>query len=199
MMRLFVVFDCSHVYFPSEDEDTGLVQIAWQLGPYKDFFILTAFNVLTDYLTDNSASPLQKEMIDIEEPYASEAAFSVQEYDTRVLELTFDSVPVSYLEEVERKAMQLMNDIASGNQTVNMQLIRTLIRKSRLDYLEKLENEPDEVVPDASIPHFIYGLHRSGWSQLETAFDEFSRLEQLTEKGPEFRQQLLREYIIERS
>jgi len=197
-MRLFVVFDCSHVYFPSEDEDTGLVQIAWQLGPYKDFFILTAFNVLTDYLTDNSASPLQKEMIDLEEPYASEAAFSVQEYDTRVLELTFDSVPVSYLEEVERKAMQLMNDIASGNQTVNMQLIRTLIRKSRLDYLEKLENEPDEVVPDASIPHFIYGLHRSGWSQLETAFDEFSRLEQLTEKGPEFWQQLLREYIIER-
>lgn len=166
------------------------------MAPYSDFFTMTAIDVLTDYLTDNSASPFQREMIEVDDPYASDVSFSMQDYDMRVLELTFDSVPVGKLEEVEEKAIKLMTDIASQENSLDTSLMQTLLRKSRLDFLERLENEPDEMVPEICIPHFIYGVQTSDWSGLANAFDELSRLQQLNEKDPAFWANLLKTYIV---
>ena len=49
-----------HVLFPSEDESTGIVSMAWRGPPYAAHGTWLMLRLLWKYLTDSAASPLQK-------------------------------------------------------------------------------------------------------------------------------------------
>lgn len=67
------------VHYPSDDESNGMVSVSWR-GPsaVKDVYNLTACTILLKYLTDFSVAPLQKEFVEIEDPYASEVSLFLQ-------------------------------------------------------------------------------------------------------------------------
>lgn len=60
-------------YPDDDDENNGIFRFSFR-GPsaVNDIFTLTALGVLLKYLTDLSVSPLQKEFIEIDDPFASQ-------------------------------------------------------------------------------------------------------------------------------
>lgn len=60
------------INYPSDEENNGLFCVAWR-GPsvVKDLYTFGTTSLLLKYLTDFSVSPLQKEFVEIEDPYAS--------------------------------------------------------------------------------------------------------------------------------
>ena len=59
------------IKFPSDDEESGMVYIAWRGPPAKDQYTVTALYVMMEYLTDTAVAPLQREFVEIEDPYCS--------------------------------------------------------------------------------------------------------------------------------
>uniref|UniRef100_A0A1B0DIV2 Presequence protease, mitochondrial n=1 Tax=Phlebotomus papatasi TaxID=29031 RepID=A0A1B0DIV2_PHLPP len=62
------------ILYPSDEEDCGLVFIGWR-GPKctVEHTTLTACSVLMRYLSDTSVSPLQRDLLEIDDPYASKS------------------------------------------------------------------------------------------------------------------------------
>lgn len=60
------------VPYPCDDEDNGIVEVAWR-GPSAKTQIYAFFAtvVLMEYLTESAISPLQSAFVETEDPYAS--------------------------------------------------------------------------------------------------------------------------------
>lgn len=60
------------VCYPCDEENNGIVNIAWR-GPsaVTEQYLINAVAIILKYLTDFSVSPLQKEFVEIPDPYAS--------------------------------------------------------------------------------------------------------------------------------
>lgn len=65
------------IKYPTDEESNGLFGMSWR-GPSSvtDLYTVTATNLLLKYLTEYSVSPLPKEFVEIEEPYASRVNIS---------------------------------------------------------------------------------------------------------------------------
>lgn len=63
------------IKYPSDDESNGIFTAAWR-GPssVKDVYTLATSFTLLKYLTETSVSPLQKEFVEIPDPYASKVS-----------------------------------------------------------------------------------------------------------------------------
>lgn len=65
------------IKYPNDEENNGLFCMAWR-GPsaVEDLYTVTAATLLLKYLTELSVSPLPKEFVEIEDPYASRVRIS---------------------------------------------------------------------------------------------------------------------------
>lgn len=78
----------------------GEVSINWVGPSYHDFLEEKAIDVLNSYLGDSAISPLQKDLIEIDEPWATALGFASTDYSTSVLQLSLASVPAEKLDSV---------------------------------------------------------------------------------------------------
>jgi Zn-dependent M16 (insulinase) family peptidase len=62
--------------FPSDEEETGMVSLAWHGPKWGDMDRVSALSLLWKYLSDSSVSPLHKVFVEIEEPYCSTLYYS---------------------------------------------------------------------------------------------------------------------------
>lgn len=63
------------VCYPCDEESNGIVSIAWR-GPsaVSEQYMLSAAAIILKYLTDFSVAPLQKEFVEISDPFASKVS-----------------------------------------------------------------------------------------------------------------------------
>lgn len=103
------------IVYPSDEEDCGLVTVGWR-GPLctTDNFTLTACSVLLRYLSDTSISPLQREFVEIPDPYASMVSFNIIENSESLLYFTFENVPMEKIDMIDAKLNAILANIASG-------------------------------------------------------------------------------------
>lgn len=86
----------------------GEVSLNW-IGPsYQDFLGEKALGVLNAYLSDSAISPLQKELIEVDEPWATSLGFASTDYSTSVLQLALSSVPTPKLDQVEEAVKNIL-------------------------------------------------------------------------------------------
>lgn len=144
------------VYYPCDDEDNGEVDVAWR-GPsaVSKIFDLTGCTLLLKYLTDTSVSPLQKEFVDIDDPYASNVAYSCCEYSVSVLYLAFESVPKSKISLIKDRLQNVLNDVYAKG--IDMKRMRTVVHKRILETLKSLENEPHDTIAHMLFGYVLYG------------------------------------------
>ena len=69
---------CEVVPFPCDDERDGLVVMAWRGPRAMDRYAYSAIVSLSEYLYSTSVAPLQRGLIQIEEPYCSEVCVCVR-------------------------------------------------------------------------------------------------------------------------
>ncbi|KAL7008460.1 hypothetical protein EMMF5_002189 [Cystobasidiomycetes sp. EMM_F5] len=77
----------------------------------NDYMKDTAINNLNTYLSDSPISPLQKALVEVEEPLATDISFNVADQSTTIIQLYFSSVPTEKLQAVGDEAKKVLQDI----------------------------------------------------------------------------------------
>uniref|UniRef100_A0A182YI36 Uncharacterized protein n=1 Tax=Anopheles stephensi TaxID=30069 RepID=A0A182YI36_ANOST len=133
------------IEYPADEEDCGLLNVAWR-GPKAttEYDTLTACAVLLRYLTDTSASPVQREFVEIDDPYASRVGYNIVENSVSLLYISFENVPLGKEDHIFPKLNQLLAGIASGKEKLDMQRMRNVIERNRLEALSSLESNPHD-------------------------------------------------------
>ena len=146
------------IFYPCNDEDNGLVYIGWR-GPsaISERIDLIGCSLLLKYLTDTSASPLQKEFVEIEDPFASDVRFSLSENSETLLYLMFENVPKPKIPKISSRLINVMKDIASTESKIDMQRMSTVIHRHMLETLSNLESSPHDSVAYMIIGDFLFG------------------------------------------
>lgn len=146
------------IEFPSDEEDCGIVSVGWR-GPLctAENLRLTACSLLLRYLSDTAVSPLQREMVEVADPYASQISFSICENLESFLYLTFESVPMEKIDAVPAKLEAVLRGIAEGREAIDMTRMRSILERNVLEYLNNLEGSPHDAVAFLVIGDTLYG------------------------------------------
>ncbi|GJJ78971.1 presequence protease [Entomortierella parvispora] len=142
------------VTFPSEDEDMGEVAINWFGAPITDFLTFQALDIVETYLTDSAVSVLQKEMVEIEDPYCTSVEFYTSQRIRTEIKLSFDSVPTEKLEEVEPKFFAILDKIVKEG--FDMDRMAAVIKREKLKLLDRLETDHMTLAWPCLV-HSLYG------------------------------------------
>ena len=113
--------------FPSDDEEFGWVKMGWRLvGNVSSTIDMTMdLTVLHSYLTSTSASPFTKAFIDIADPIATGIDYDLYMNWEPCIVADFYNVPVKFMEKVEDKYNQVIqNIIESGD--IDMERLHTI-------------------------------------------------------------------------
>lgn len=103
------------ILYQSDCEDCGLVFIGWR-GPNctKQNLKLTACSVLLRYLSETAVSPLQRELVEIDDPYASHVSYNIVENYEALLYFGFENVPIQKIDGVWNKVKAILGNLAEG-------------------------------------------------------------------------------------
>lgn len=106
------------IVYPSDEEDCGIVSVGWR-GPNcsTDILTLTACSTLIRYLSETSVSPLQRDMVEINDPYASTVSYNIIENFESTLYFSFQNVPLQKVDGVFGKMKSILSNIANGECT----------------------------------------------------------------------------------
>lgn len=181
------------VYYPCDDENNGVINVGWR-GPsgVNEVYNLTGCSLLLKYLTDTSVSPLQKNFVEIEDPYASNVGYTIFEYSTSILYLEFESVPKTKIALVKDQLTKTLNDVYKKG--IDMKRMKTVVHKNILELLSELENNPHDVVAYMFIGHVLYGNTKEDLNQRMNQITDLKKLESEPES---YWLNLLKTYLID--
>lgn len=183
------------VVYPTDEEDCGMVYVAWR-GPKAttEYNVLTACSVLLRYLTDTSVSPLQREFVEIENPFASRVTYNIVENSEALLYITFDNVPVGKINGIFPKLKQVLARIADGEEKLDMQRMGNVLERYILEGLSNLESNPHDDVAFHIIGDVLYSVCVEDFN---TRLNTNTWLQELKSKDREYWITLLKKYLVD--
>lgn len=140
------------IRFMEHDESVGEVSIS-TLGPEpNDFLTIAALYILGKYLTHSTASPLQKQFVDIPTPYATSVSFSDSDrVNKKELGLSMSDVPSKHLDEIGKLVLDKLRRIVETD-GLDMRRMDMVLRQQRRKLLSSIEQDMSDVVVGAVIP-----------------------------------------------
>ncbi|XP_050485533.1 uncharacterized protein C05D11.1-like [Bombus huntii] len=181
------------VYYPCDDEDNGVVDVAWRgSSPITNMYELIGCTLLLKYLTDTSVSPLQKEFVEIDDAYASNVSYSYGAYTVSVLYLAFESVPKSKIPLIKDQLLKVLNDVHKKG--IDMKRMKTVVHRRILEDLSSLESEPHETI---AYMLFGYALYGNTKEDLDQRTNQVQALKKLETEPESYWLNLLKTYLLE--
>ncbi|XP_037047629.1 uncharacterized protein C05D11.1-like [Bradysia coprophila] len=183
------------VEYPADEEDCGLLSIGWR-GPKctTENLKLTSCSVLMRYLSDTSVSPLQREFVEIPDPFASQISFNIVENTESLLYFTFENVPLDKIEAILPKLQSILKNIADGIEKIDTNRLRNILERSILEYLSNLESNPHEAISFMVIGDVLYG---NTPDDFDMRLNVHKQLEYLQTVNESYWLDLLKEYMID--
>lgn len=134
------------------------VHVGWR-GPKCTIenFKLTACSVLMRYLSETSVSPLQREMVEISDPFASTISYNIIENLESAIYFSFENVPLDKIDLVYQKMQTILGNISKGDEKFDMNRMQNILERCILEYYSNLESNPHEAIAFASIADSLYG------------------------------------------
>jgi Zn-dependent M16 (insulinase) family peptidase len=171
------------VQFMEEDESSGMVMTTW-LGPApNDYVTDLAMDVLSSYLTESATAPLQKEFVEIAEPFTTHIGF-MSEPRVNKAEMTMYAmgVPRKHLNDLPTLILNKLADIVK-NQDIDMERMALVLRRERRNTLSNAEQHISSALSNGVIQDFLYG-EKDGKDLPKTFNDleDFSVLDKWTAK-----------------
>ncbi|KAK4880203.1 hypothetical protein RN001_008349 [Aquatica leii] len=181
------------IKYPSDDETTGLVFVAWR-GPSSvtQTYELSSCITLLKYLTDYSVAPLQKEFVEIDDPYACLVSYNVVENSDTSLYLSFGGVPKDKLELIKPKLDSVLKTIVDDI-NIDMKRIQSIINRQKLENLSSLEHGPHSRVAHLIIGHMLFGNTEE---DLRVRLNPSEDLDKMLEEPKEFWVDLLSKWYV---
>ncbi|KAK9870443.1 hypothetical protein WA026_008009 [Henosepilachna vigintioctopunctata] len=180
--------------YPADDESNGLFCIAWRgASAVKDQYTVTATSLLLKYLSEFSVSPLQKEFVEIPDPFASKVTYNLYENSETCVYLILEDVPVPKLEQIKPKLTAILNDIVL-NENIDMQRMESIINRHRLECLSNLENVPHQTIAFQIIGHMLYGNTKE---DLQQRVNPLLNLDTLQKEPKSYWISILKKYFID--
>lgn len=180
--------------YPADDENHGIFCLGWR-GPsaVHDQFTVTACSLLLKFLCDTAVAPLQKEFVEIDDPYASKVSYNMYENSTVCLYIMWEDVPVSKLDQIKGKVDALLNNIIK-TENFDMKRMESVINKHKLESLSNLENSPHNTIAFLIISHMLYGNTQS---DLEERVNPLVSFEKLKSQPKSYWLDLIKKYLID--
>lgn len=165
------------VEFPDKDESMGEIVIGW-IGPESDKTLENvAVDMVGSYLTDSPISLLNKHLVEIEEPLATEIDYGTDDFSRTGLNLTLSGVPTEKLESVDQKVKELIKDQTSAAK-FDLSYMRQVVNQQKLKFVANTEKSAN-TFSNVAILEFIYGKTDGSdlarWSKDLNEFDTLSQ------------------------
>lgn len=154
--------------FPTECEDTGRVLIGWRGPCWGQFQQITAFRVLSQYLTESSVAPLQQALVEIAEPFCGAIDWQLECFSTALHVLVLEDVFVDKLHSIREAVFDVLRGIIRDG--VDMSRIATIVNRERRQLRHEIETKPDQFFAQAFIAHFMYGPRAAGAEPLANEY-----------------------------
>lgn len=155
--------------FPEEDETMGEIAINWPGPSCTNYVDVCALDILGQYLTHSAISPLQAELVEIDDPLCTDIEFYTSDRLKSVISVNLASVPVEFLQEAEHKFFEILERLHKTE--IDMERMRALITKDKLKVKNAVESDPHSAFSTPIITDFLYGT-RDGLSLQESLDDE---------------------------
>ncbi|RVD83457.1 uncharacterized protein DFL_007843 [Arthrobotrys flagrans] len=168
-----------HVEFPEKDESMGSILVAY-LGPScVDHTHLAALEVIGSYLAGSSVSVLEKQMVEIPEPYTSGVVWSTEERPNTVIWLELGSVPVARLNDAEKKLFEILGQTVQ--EPLDLDYLKDCLNRSKRQRKFNVEND-SHFFTTPVIYDFLFA-NRDGSDLLQVkTLDVYNELEKWTEE-----------------
>lgn len=134
---------------------------------YREF---KALGILLDYLTNTSLSPLQRDMVEIEDPYVSEISAYANHFLESLLIFTFNNAPIKKIDSILDKFKDILIKV-SNEEKIDMHRMKSIIDKVFLEDLSALESDPHLTVAKLLVKDAVYGNNESDVSILIISFN----------------------------
>lgn len=143
------------IEFPDKDESAGSLLISW-IGPTAlETLASTALDMVCTYFSDSAISVLNRHLVEIPSPLATEIEYSTDDYVRTVINLDISGVPTEKLLEVDAQVKKL---IAEQSEPAQFDLVymRQILAQQRLKVIERTEKSP-LILSNVAISEFVYG------------------------------------------
>ncbi|KAF3915825.1 hypothetical protein ABW21_db0207724 [Orbilia brochopaga] len=167
------------VEFPEKDESMGSVLVGY-LGPdCINFRDMAALDVVGTYLAGSSVSVLEKQMVEIADPYTTGVGWYYEERPNSALWFELSSVPFKRLEEAEKKFFSVLEDTV--REPLDLGYLKDCLHRSKRQRKFSVETSGQHFAQPI-ISDFLFARRNgSDLDQLKT-FDIFDELEKWTEE-----------------
>lgn len=143
------------VDFPDEDESMGEVVIGW-IGPEcNDLLTNLAVDMVGEYLTDTPISLLNKILVEVEDPLATEVVYGTDDFVRTGLNFTISGVPTEHLQDVADKVISLLTE-QTDSSVFDIGYMKQVVAQQKLKYVADAEKAPG-MFANMAILEFIYG------------------------------------------
>lgn len=182
------------VQYPSDTEDTGLVIVSWR-GPsaVNEINELMSMGVVMEYLTHSSVSPLPSVFVEVEDPLASDVYHSCYENSMSACYFEFSGVPRLKVDSVKPLLMDTLTKIASGQTSIDMQVMKDILSNLILKQDSRLETSPHGTIADRIIGDILYG---QTCENLDTRLNKKLWYERLLQESCKYWVELICKYLI---
>lgn len=183
------------ILFPCDEEDGGgIVYLAWRDSKLKwnNFLERDALSVLWSYLSNTTVSPLQKELVELEDPYCGDIGYEVSNTIEVFQYIKFSTV--DKIDEIKDKFFNIIENVVKKG--IDMKRMKSVIKRKKLNFLNEFEEEPHQSFSLAFIGYFLY---QTDCKQFKETFNEVERLEFLEEKDNNYWIELIKKYILDQN
>ncbi|KAK6463361.1 Metalloenzyme, LuxS/M16 peptidase-like protein [Scheffersomyces coipomensis] len=145
----------TEIEFPDNDESMGELIISW-IGPKGDDLVANmGLDMVGAYFTNSPISLLNKYLVEIENPLATDIDYTTDDYIRTTINFTVSGIPNEKLHEVDSKIKQLILE-QTNPENLDVQYLRQVIKQQRLKYISSTEKSAS-MFSNVAISDFIYG------------------------------------------
>jgi Zn-dependent M16 (insulinase) family peptidase len=180
------------VEFPEKDESMGEVMVGL-LGPNcMDPVHATAVDVMSMYLAGSSVSVLEKNLVEIDDPWCSAVKFYSEDRPDTVLWIQLTAVATEKLADAEKKLWEVLKETV--DKPLNMEYLTDLIHRDRRQTKFYAENSGHSFSTPIITDH-LFGK-RDG-SQLKESLETLSAYDVLEKWSDEQWRDFMRTYLVD--
>ena len=159
----------------------------------RDHYSISTLSVILDYLSDTSIAPLQRELVEIPDPFCSDISCDIMEFLESAFVIKAENVPFEKLSAAKEKVKEVLGSLSNGKEAIDMNRLGVVIHRKILDSKNRFENYPHDTFADAIVGDFLYSAKPE---DLQARLSTIQDLEKLRHEPVSYWLGFLKKYFI---